>query len=178
MFGNLVEAIMNSTHSIGGQLSVGANLATSLAQSQTMITGGNGKDSFGWTGDPNTVVKKDKDHEDWINWDTTGRMPMPKANVMYATFQLLAVINYIANLEQGQDNKEKLQWAEAARSTWSNLLNASSNSKDLQAQPFQTMSSGESSEISNAQSALQGQGTYTSLISGLSGLTAQLLPTV
>jgi hypothetical protein len=179
MFGDLLSAIMNSTYSLGGQMSADANLAIGLAQAQTTITGGetkpDGTKTFGWTGDPNLKVSGQGDHSDWINWGGSYNIPAFKGGVFYATYQILAVINYIANMEQGEKDDSKRQAEEAERSGWSNLLNASSNSKELQTQPFQTLSSGESSEINNAQSALQGQGTFTSLISDLSGATAQLI---
>jgi len=164
MFGDLLSAVMQSTYSLGNQMNSDANLAIGLAQSQTSIT-------QAWTGDPNI---------DWHNvpHNTQNNQPLPQSGQMYATYSILAVINYIAGEEQGESDQNTLQEMEAARSTWSNLINASGNEKDLQTQPFQTMSSGESSEINNTQSMLQGQGSFNSLIGDLSGETAQLISTL
>ena len=162
---NLVDQINDNNMSEGGQMYVQAQFATGLANSQTAI-------KSAWMGTPNVVVDNGNNkHSDVIDWSSG--WPIPKNNEYFNSYFILAVINYVAGAEKDQSG-DGLQKAEAARSTWSNLLNATSSETDLQTSPFNTMVQDAQGDINNTQSAMQSFGSLTNVVGDLAGLAGQL----
>jgi hypothetical protein len=165
MFGDTLADYLNQTYmSLGGQLSQLSKFKEGIAESQASI-------KSSWVGDPNTKVTKggSTDQIDWNNGD----LPAPKTGQHFTNYFILAVIQYIAQLENGKTGDD-LQKAEASRSVWSNLINATNSEADLQGSPFTTLSDGASAGMTSTTSEINGMFNTGQVVGGLSGLAGDL----